>query len=161
MYQSGEIYDIWKVSRESESHSAPAGGVSAYALPFLAKMAMLVDRSDKSIDICLVWRHIPRTNSLTFRFHKLPAWPYRPAASLNVISLAPEQLGSPPRVPESHRRADADLTFRGSVRNLLSKRAVTFRPAETGREPSDRLGQLGSKTKGCPFETQTGRGWRV
>ena len=53
---------------------------------------------------------------------------------------------------------DADLTFRGSVRNLLSKRAVTFRPAETGREPSDRLSQLGSQTKGRPFETQTGRG---
>jgi hypothetical protein len=50
LYQTGEIYDTWKVSRESESHSAPAGGVSAYALPFLAKMAMMADRSDKSID---------------------------------------------------------------------------------------------------------------
>jgi hypothetical protein len=75
LYQTGEIYDTWKVSRESKSHSAPAGGVSAYALPFLAKMAMMADRSDKSIGFCLVWRHIPRTNSLVSRLQKLGIQP--------------------------------------------------------------------------------------
>jgi hypothetical protein len=56
--QYGEIYDTWKVSRESKSHSTPAGGVPRYALPFLAKV---VDRSDKSLGVCsVVLRHIPR-----------------------------------------------------------------------------------------------------
>jgi hypothetical protein len=58
------------IERESKSHSAPAGGVSAYALPFLAKMAMMADRPDKSIDRYLLTHSADELIIDYSRFHK-------------------------------------------------------------------------------------------
>jgi hypothetical protein len=58
------------IERESKSHSAPAGGVSAYALPFLAMMA---DRPDKSIDRYLLTHSADELIIDYSRFHKLVA----------------------------------------------------------------------------------------
>jgi hypothetical protein len=110
--QYGEIYDTWKVSRESKSHSTPAGGVPRYALPFLAKV---VDRSDKSLGVCsVVLRHIPRYY-LMIRSTAHHNRPYHPAASLFSFPLNENSLTAPGRI-------GSNFAHRGFLKNRRAGR---------------------------------------